>query len=63
MCLVGTLQAELHRTAEMLVQIAEEKGVYFAIALLYDSSYDLDRIQALLPILQHTEKSIKENTL
>jgi hypothetical protein len=55
----STLEGELHRTAEMLVQIAEEKGVFFAVALLHDSSYDSDRIKALLPILQITRGAIK----
>ena len=56
----GTLKQELIRTAEMLVDIAEKQGVYFAIALLYDSSYDQERIKALLPVLQKTQGSIKK---
>ena len=56
----GSLQAELIRTAEMLVQIAQEKGVFFAVAFLYDSSYDTARIKALLPILQNTKGAIKK---
>ena len=55
----GTLEAELCRTAEMLVEIAEVQGVYFAVALLHDSSYDTDRIKKLLPILQKTRGAIK----
>jgi hypothetical protein len=56
----STLQRELHRTAEMLVSIADGKGIYYAIALLYDSAYDPERIKALLPILQDKKGSIKE---
>jgi hypothetical protein len=41
----GTLNAELKRTAEMLVEITEKQGVYFAIALLHDASYDHKRIK------------------
>ena len=55
----STLQGELIRTSELLVDIAKEKGVYYAIALLYDSSYDTERIKALLPILQNTPGAIK----
>lgn len=55
----GSLKAELHRTAEMLVDLADERGVYFAVALLFDSSYDLDRLRKLLPILQEQRGAIK----
>ena len=55
----GTLYNELIRTSELLVQLAAEKGVYYAIALLYDSSYDSARIAALLPILASTYGAIK----
>lgn len=53
------LHKELHRTAEMLVEIAESQGVYFAVAFLYDSSYDIERIKKLLPILQNISGSTK----
>jgi len=56
---LGSLHNELVRTSELLVSIAQEKGVYYAIALLYDSNYDSERIAALLPILQHTKGAIK----
>ena len=55
----ATLKGECHRTAEMLVDIAEEKGVYFAVALLADSEYDLARLRVLLPILQAKKGAIK----
>lgn len=55
----GSLDRELERTAEMLVSIAETQGVYFAVAMLYDSNYDSDRIKKLLPILQKQDGAIK----
>ncbi len=55
----GTLNAELRRTAELLVEITEKQGVYFAIAFLYDASYDHDRIKKLLPFLEKEKGSIK----
>ena len=59
-----TKDAELRRTAEMLVDIAEKRGVYFAVALLYDSSYGDSgngRLRDLLPILQKTKGAIKKD--
>ena len=50
----GSLNQELWRTAEMLVDIANTQGIYFAVALLYDSEYDHARLKALLPILLKT---------
>lgn len=55
-----TRKGEMYRTAEMLVNISKEQGIYFAIALLHDSQYDYDRIKELLPILKDTYGSIKE---
>jgi hypothetical protein len=55
----GTLEAELIRTAEMLVSIADEQGMFFAIALLVDSSYDWERTRKLLDVLKTTRGAIK----
>lgn len=55
----ATKKGECRRTAEMLVDLAEAQGVYFAIALLFDSLYDADRIKTLLPILKETPGAIK----
>jgi len=55
----GTLDQELIRTAELLVELSREQGVYFAVALLHDSGYDLKRLGALLPILQETKGARK----
>lgn len=57
----GTLNQELTRTAELLVEIVNRKdngGVFFAVAFLYDSGYDLPRIKKLLPILQKQRGAI-----
>lgn len=51
-----TLDNELKRTAELLVEIIETQGLYYAISLLYDSSYDLERIGKLLPFLEKYKK-------
>jgi len=56
----GTLKQELHRTAQMVVELSADLGVYFAVALLLDSEYDRDRIRALLPILEKTRGAIKK---
>lgn len=55
----GSLKKELVTTADMLVEVAEKQGVYFAVALLLDSSYDAGRLQALLPVLESTKGAIK----
>jgi len=55
----ATKKGEYYRTCEMLVDIAEEKGVFFAIALLLDSSYTAEHIKEILPILQKTRGAIK----
>lgn len=55
----GTFDGELHTTAERLVSIAEEQGVYFAIALLHDTGYDHADMKKLLSILEKTRGAIK----
>lgn len=57
----GTLQQELVRTAEMLVNLSEDQGIYFAIALLVDSSYDHARMSKLLPVLQTTRNAVNKD--
>lgn len=59
----GTLDQELKRTAEMMVELSAEQGVYFAVALLYDSSYDSERIRKLLPFLEKEPGAIKKKEL
>lgn len=53
----ATKQGEYCRTAEMLVSVSEQQGIYFAIALLYDMQYSREDIGKLLPILQDTRGS------
>ena len=55
----GTLEMELELTADMLVEIAEERGLYFAIALLVDASYDNEKMRLLLPYLEKKMGAIK----
>jgi len=55
----GTLEQELRRTAQMVVELAKGQGVFFAIALLNDSSYGNDRLSKLIPILQETPEAIR----
>jgi hypothetical protein len=55
----ATLNGELSRTAEMLVDIANRQGIYFAIAFLQDASYGPEQISKLLPILMETKGAIK----
>ena len=59
----GTLKGEFHRTAELLVDIADKQGVYFAISVLYDAGYDREMIKGLLPILQRQAGAIKKGVL
>lgn len=55
----STRKGEYYRTSEMLVEIAEKQGVYYAVALLVDSGYNNEHLQKLLPLLQQTQGSIK----
>lgn len=57
-----TLKRELIRTAEHITTIAEEQGIYFAVAYLYDASYDPERMKQLLPILEKSRGAIKRVT-
>ena len=54
----GTLNQELQRTAEMMVSLSTEQGVYFAIAMLVDSGYDPARMRKLLEPLKYTRGAI-----
>lgn len=54
-----TLERELQRTADLLIQIAEQQGIYFAVAFLYDSGYDEKRIEKLLLVLQKQKGAMK----
>ena len=58
---LGSKHQEYVRTAEMLVELASrsDMGVYYAVALLFDSQYDQTDLRALLPILEKTRGAIK----
>lgn len=58
-----TLEEELQKTAELLVEITEKQGIYFAIAFLYDASYDSGRLLELLPILLKLKGSTKKGKI
>ena len=58
--IAGNFKAELERTADLLVEIAEEQGVYFAIALLHDSGYSREAIKQLLEVLRKTPGAVKQ---
>lgn len=47
-----TKQVEYERTAELLVEITEEHGVYFAVALLYDSGYTPHDIKQVMVVME-----------
>src|SRR6185369_48659 len=44
----GSKDAEYRRSAELFVQIAKEKGAYYALALLYDSQYDRKDLKRMM---------------
>lgn len=57
----STLNGELHRTAELLIDIVENQGIFFGIAFLYDSGYDRECIGKLLSILENKKGAINFN--
>lgn len=64
MLIGGTLNAELRRTADLLInEIGQGEwpmNIFFIVAFLYDASYDTDRIQKLLPILREKCQRIED---
>lgn len=48
----GTKQQEYKRTIELFKQIYETKGLYYALALLYDSQYDRKDLKAMMDMLE-----------
>ena len=51
-----TKRIELERTGQLLLEIAEEQGMYFAVAFLHDSQTDL---REFLPVLEKTPGALK----
>lgn len=45
---------ELECTAYLLVDIAAEQGVYYAIALIHDIGYNREQVEQLLKFLENT---------
>jgi len=48
----GSKDAEYKRTLELFNEIFETKGVYFALAFLYDSQYDRNDIAKIMKLLE-----------
>jgi hypothetical protein len=48
----GTKDAEYRRSVEYFEEIYKEQGLYFALAMLYDSGYDRSDILAMMEILK-----------
>lgn len=57
----GTRKGELARSAEVVVEVAREQGVYFAIAFLFDIGYTRADIAELLPYLEREKGAINPN--
>ena len=57
----GTRKGELARSAELVVELAKEQGVFFAIAFLFDIGYTRADIAELLPYLQREKGAINPN--
>jgi hypothetical protein len=55
----GTKDAEYRRTIEMFEEIYSEKGLFYALAFLYDSQYDRQDILAIMEILKPGKGRLK----
>ena len=47
----GTKKQEYLRTIELLEEIFEAKGIYFALAFLYDAGYDRKDIHNMMELI------------
>ena len=56
----GTKNAEYRRSIQMFEQIYKEKGLYFALAFLYDSQYGSKDILAMMEILKPRKGKISD---
>ncbi len=54
-----TLEGEYERTIEMFEQIYRERGLYFAIALLYDSGYKSEDLRNMMTIMENSSQKDK----
>jgi len=48
----GSKEAEYRRSIEMFEKIYSEKGLYFALAMLYDSQYGNEDLLGMMEILK-----------
>ena len=55
----STKQAEYMRSAEHFTNIAIEQGLYFALAMLYDSQYSNADIKIILNIMEKDNRNFK----
>ena len=56
----GTKNAEYRRSIQHFENIYKEKGLYFALAMLYDSQYDRNDILAMMEILKPGKGKISD---
>lgn len=56
----GSKHNEYVRTIELFEQIYKEKGLYFAIALLYDSQYDNKDLLGMMEVLKPGKGKISD---
>jgi len=47
----GTKDAEYRRTIQLFEEIYKNKGLYYALALLYDSQYDREDIKNMMELI------------
>jgi hypothetical protein len=54
----GSKDSEYRRTIELFEEIYKKDGLYFALALLYDSGYDRKDIKSMMKILVEKENPL-----
>lgn len=47
-----TLRGEYERTIELFERVYRDKGLYFAIALLYDSGYKAEDLRNMMTVME-----------
>lgn len=57
----GTKEGEFKRSAELIVELTKEKGVYYAIAFLYDIEYTREDISRVLGYLEKESGERRNN--
>ncbi len=56
----GTKNAEYRRSIEMIESIFKNKGLYYALAFIYDSQYDKEDILEMMEILKPGKGKISQ---